>query len=146
VTGPARDTPGRFPASFWALWSGLLVNRSATFVVAFLGLFLVRDRGMSPGPAGQLMALYGLGSALSGPLGGVLADRFGRKVTMLLGLLASAAAVTGLALARAPHLLAGLAFAASLLGETYRPAAHAAVADLVAPEERRRAFGLVTGR
>ncbi len=140
---PARHIPGRLPASFWALWSGLLVNRAATFVVAFLGLFLVRDRGLSPGSAGRVMALYGLGSALSGPLGGVLADRFGRKVTMLLGLVASAMAVTGLALAHAPALLAALAFASSLLGETYRPAAHAAIADLVAPEERRRAFGLV---
>jgi MFS family permease len=143
VNGSARDIPGRLPASFWALWSGLLVNRAATFVVAFLGLFLVRDRGLSPGSAGQVMALYGLGSALSGPLGGALADRFGRKPTMLLGLVASAAAVTGLAFARPPALLAGLSFATSLLGETYRPAAHAAVADLVAPEERRRAFGLI---
>jgi MFS family permease len=143
VITPDRDGQRRLPASFWALWWGLLVNRSATFVVAFLGLFLVRDHGLTPGLAGRIMALYGLGSALSGPLGGALADRFGRKSTMLLGLVASAAAVTGLALARAPAALAALAFAASLLGETYRPAAHAAVADLVAPEERRRAFGLV---
>jgi MFS family permease len=139
----ARDLPGRLPASFWALWSGLLVNRVGTFVVAFLGLFLVRERGLSPGAAGRVMALYGLGVALSGPLGGALADRFGRKVTMVLGLVTNAAAVTGLVLVRAPALLAGLAFAASLLGEIYRPAAQAAVADLVAPEERRRAFGLV---
>ena len=143
MTGPARDYAARLPTSFWTLWAGLLVNRSATFVIAFLGLFLVRDRGLSPGLAGQVVALYGLGTALSGPLGGALADRFGRKATMLLGLVASAAAVVGLASARSPALLAALAFAASLLGEIYRPAASAAVADLVAPEERRRAFGLV---
>jgi MFS family permease len=143
MTGLTRDSSGRLPSSFWTLWSGLLVNRSATFVVAFLGLFLVRDRGLSPTSAGQVVALYGLGTALSGPLGGALADRFGRKATMLLGLVSSAVAVGGLALAREPALLAGLAITASLLGETYRPAAHAAVADLVAPEDRRRAFGLV---
>jgi MFS family permease len=143
VTPAAGHASSRLSASFWALWTGLLVNRTGTFVVAFLGLFLVRDRGLSAARAGGVMALYGLGSALSGPLGGVLADRFGRKPTMLLGLVASASAVVGLAVARAPALLAALAFAASLLGETYRPAAHAAVADLVGPEERRRAFGLV---
>lgn len=143
MIGPARHAPARLPASFWALWSGLLVNRSATFVVGFLGLFLVRDRGLSPASAGAVMALYGLGSTLSGPLGGALSDRVGRKPTMLLGLVASAIAVTGFALARAPAVLGVLAFAASLVGETYRPAAHAAVADLVAPEERRRAFGLI---
>ncbi|HET9599911.1 MAG TPA: MFS transporter [Anaeromyxobacteraceae bacterium] len=140
----ARATNPPLPASFWALWTGLLVNRAATFVVPFLGLYLVRDRGLSAAVAGQIMALYGLGSALSGPLGGALADRIGRKPTMLLGLLSSAAAVVGLAVARPPLVLAALTFASALLGETYRPAAHAAVADLVvAPAERRRAFGLV---
>jgi MFS family permease len=143
MRGSASDIPGRLPASFWALWTGLLVNRSATFVVAFLGLYLVRDRGFSPAAAGRIMALYGLGSALSGPLGGALADRFGRRTTMLMGLVTSAAATIGLAFARGPGLLATLAFAASLLGETYRPAAHAAVADLVAGDARRHAFGLV---
>jgi MFS family permease len=143
LTRSSSDTPARLPAAFWTLWAGLLVNRSATFVVGFLGLFLVRDRGMSPASAGQVVALYGLGAALSGPLGGALADRLGRRATMLLGLCSSAAAVTGLAFARTPPLLAALTFAASLLGDTYRPAAHAAVADLVAPEERRRAYGLV---
>jgi MFS family permease len=141
VTSPARQTP--LPPSFWALWTGLLVNRSATFVVGFLGLFLVRDRGFSPGAAGTITALFGVGAMLSGPLGGTLADRFGRKPTMLCGLLAGAACAAGLAVARAPALLGVLAFLAALLGDTYRPAAHAAVADLVAPEERRRAFGLV---
>jgi len=140
---PGSDTLARLPAAFWMLWAGLLVNRSATFVVAFLGLYLVRDRGLSPASAGQVVGLYGLGALLSGPLGGALADRFGRKPTMVLGLLASAAAVTGLALTSAPSLLAALTFVASLLGDTYRPAAHAAVADLVAPGARRRAFGLV---
>ncbi|MFL5263830.1 MAG: MDR family MFS transporter [Anaeromyxobacteraceae bacterium] len=142
MTGSERDA-GRLPASFWALWTGLLVNRAATFVVSFLGLFLVRDRGLSPTSAGAITALYGLGTAFSGPLGGVLADRFGRRPTMLLGLSTSAAAVVALAFARAPALLGVLTFGAALVGETYRPAAQAAVADLVSPEERRRAFGLV---
>ena len=140
----AAASPARpLPAAFWALWAGLMVNRAATFVVAFLGLFLVRDRGLSPAAAGEIMGLFGLGAMLSGPLGGALADRLGRKPTMMLGLLASAAAVSGLAVARPPALLAALAFGASLLGDVYRPAAHAAVADLVPPDERRRAFGLV---
>jgi MFS family permease len=142
VTRSPRDAV-RLPASFWALWAGLLVNRAATFVVSFLGLFLVRDRGLSPTSAGAITALYGLGTVFSGPLGGVLADRHGRKVTMLLGLVTSAVAVVALAFARAPALLAALTFGAALVGETYRPAAQAAVADLVPPEERRRAFGLV---
>jgi len=141
----ARAASAPLPASFWALWTGLLVNRAATFVVPFLGLYLVRERGFSAAVAGQIMALYGLGSALSGPLGGALADRFGRKPTMLLGLLSSAAAVAGLAVARAPVILAALTFTSALLGETYRPAAHATVAaepnrfgeQIVAPGEKR---------
>jgi MFS family permease len=119
------------------------VNQAAAFVVVFLGLYLVRDRGFAPGAAGRVLAVYGVGSLLAAPLGGALADRLGRRTTMIAALLAGAAAVIGLAFARTVTLLAALAFAAALFGNAFRPAASAAVADLVAPEERRRAFGLV---
>ncbi len=47
---------------FWVLWWGVLVNRAASFVVGFLALFLVRERGFGESAAGQVLALYGLGA------------------------------------------------------------------------------------
>ena len=131
------------PGVFWMLWWGLVVNRLASFVLAFLSIYLVRERGFLPATAGRVLALYGLGFTISGPLGGLLADRFGRRATMLIALILGAFSVGGLAFARAPVTLASLAFLSAATGDLYRPAMSAAVADLVAPSDRTRAYGLV---
>jgi len=134
---------GGLPKVFWTMWWGLIVNRLASFVIAFLSLYLVRDRGMPPAEAGRILALYGVGFTIAGPLGGLLADRFGRRTTMIAGLLCGAASVAGLAVARLPALLALFAFLAAATGDMYRPAMSAAVADVVPPADRPRAYGLV---
>jgi MFS family permease len=80
---------------------------------------------------------------ISQPLGGVLADRIGRRETFAIGMAGSAASFALLGAARAPSLLAAGGFLAGLFIDMYRPASGAIVADLVAPEDRVRAFGLI---
>ena len=62
---------------------------------------------------------------------------------MIAGLLCGAASVGALAFSRAPALLASFAFLAAVTGDMYRPAISAAVADVVPPADRPRAYGLV---
>jgi MFS family permease len=138
-----RSAVGGLPPLFWTLWAGLLVNRLASFVATFLGLYLVRERGFGPAEAGRVVALYGAGLLVAGPLGGALADRVGRRATMIAGLAAGGASVAALGFLRDPAALAAVSFVAALTGETYRPAAFAAVADVVEPADRARAYGLV---
>lgn len=128
---------------FWVLWWGVLVNRAASFVVGFLALFLVRERGYGESAAGQVLALYGLGGMVASLAGGALADRVGRRVTMVASLALNAAAVGGLAAVRAPWLIAAVTLIAGAAGQMYPPALNAAVADVVPFAERPRAFGLV---
>ncbi|MGC3999907.1 MAG: MFS transporter [Anaeromyxobacter sp.] len=137
------EATGGLPRVFWTLWWGMLVNRLAGFVITFLALYLVRERGFSEAAAGRVVALYGLGIVVAGPVGGAVADRVGRRVTMLAGLVLGALFVAALALAHAPGWLALLTFLAGATGELYRPAMNAAVADVVPPPDRARAFGLV---
>jgi MFS family permease len=138
-----HSAAGGFPRVFWTLWWGLVINRLASFVIAFLSIYLVRERGFSPAEAGRVLALYGLGMTVAGPLGGLLADRIGRRVTMVMALVLGAAAVGSLSVARAPALLATFAFLSAAAGDAYRPAMSAAVADVVPPADRNRAYGLV---
>jgi MFS family permease len=138
-----RSTAGGLPGVFWTIWWGLIVNRLASFVIAFLSIYLVRERGFSPADAGRVLALYGLGMTLSGPVGGLLADRIGRKATMISALVLGASSVAGLAFVRTPALLATFAFLSAAAGDVYRPAMSAAVADVVPPHDRPRAYGLV---
>lgn len=133
---------GGLPGVFWTILLGLLVNRLASFVVAFLSIYL-RERGFRPVEAGRVLALYGVGMIIAGPLGGLLADRIGRRATMVAGLVLGAGAVGTLAFVREPVLLALFTFLAAAAGELYRPAMSAAVADLVPPIDRPRAYGMV---
>ncbi len=99
--------------TYWTLWVGTLVNRIGGFVVPFLALYLTRERGLGTAEAGLVVSLYGAGSIASGPVGGVLADRVGRRPTMLLGLGGGSAAMLALGLA---HSLPAIAAATLVLG------------------------------
>ncbi len=138
-----RATVGGMPSTYWLLWVGTLVNRLGNFVVPFLALYLTRERGFSEVQAGLVVALYGAGSVFSGPLGGTLADRFGRRIALGLGLWLGAAAMLFLGFCEEPMWIRIGAFTLGLLGDLYRPAVSAAIADTVPPEDRARAFGLL---
>lgn len=136
-----RAAAGGLPATFWWLWLGTLVSSLASFVVPFLALYLV-GRGFSPAAAGLLVGVVGAGTVVAGPLGGFLADRVGRRATLLLSLVSTAATTAALAFAPGAASAAALAALLGLSANLYRPAAMALVADVVPSPDRPRAFGL----
>jgi MFS family permease len=138
-----RQLLGGLPRAYWALWVGLLVNRIGSFVVPFLSLYLTGERGLSVAEAGGLVSLWGLGAIGAGPVAGVVADRIGRRAALLGSLVGGAAFTIALGLVRSPAALAPLVFAVGFVGEVYRPASHAVIGDVVPPEDRVRAFGLL---
>jgi MFS family permease len=131
------------PRTFWILWAGALVNRLGSFVMPLLAIYLSSARGFSVERVGLVMSLFGAGAVLAGPLGGFLADHVGRRLSLILSLSLGAAAMLHLGFARAPLHIAVAAFLLGLVGETYRPAVSAAIADLVPPADRVRAYGLL---
>jgi MFS family permease len=141
VVGLARHLHG-MPPAFWVLWWGTLVNRVGSFVTPFLALYLTGERSFTVAEAGVVLSVLGAGSAISQPLGGVLADRIGRRRTMVLGLSTAAGTLLLLGAARGWGATATAAFAYGLCLELYRPAVGAAVADLVPEHDRSRAFAL----
>lgn len=134
---------GGLPRQFWIQWAGTLVNRAGTFVQPFLVLYLTGARGLGVQEAGVVIAVWGAGALASQLVGGWLADRIGRRGTMALGLLASAAALVGLGAARTSPTLMLAAFAVGITADVYRPASSALVADLVPAVDRPRAYGLL---
>ncbi|GAA4347716.1 MFS transporter [Angustibacter luteus] len=132
-----------FPRPFWVLFAGTIVNRVGQFVQPFLSLYLVGGRGTSVATAGTLVSCFGAGLFVSPVLGGWLADRFGRRPTLIWGLLATAAGLAALGLARELWQIAVCAFLLGVAMDVYRPAISAAVAEIVEPADRPRAFGLI---
>ncbi len=138
---PTRHLRG-LPSAFWLLWWGTLVNRVGSFVTPFLALYLTTERGVSVSSAGVVLSVLGLRTAISQPVGGVLADRIGRRRTMALGLSASAGSLLLLGAAEGRGALLAAALLYGLCLDLYRPAVSAAVADLVPEAHRPRAFAL----
>lgn len=129
------------PPTYWLLWSGTLINRLGGFVIPFLTLYLTNQRGISVSQAAFMVSLFGAGSFLSQLVGGELTDRLGRRPVMLLSFLVTPIFMISLGLANDVALIALLTFIVGFFTDLYRPAVGAAIADLVPPESRTRAYG-----
>lgn len=139
--GAAQAPP--LPRPFWYLFGGMFVNKLGGFVLIYLVLYLTRERGFGLGLAGAAVAAYGIGSIPSSVCGGVLSDTWGRRRTMVLSLVLSAVFTALLGWVSAPALLLGICPVLGFASDMYKPAAKAAVADIVPASERARAFGLL---
>jgi len=131
------------PRAYWTLWCGMLLNRLGGAVFLLLGLYLTRERRLSPELAGLVISLYAAGGLLAGPVGGALADRLGRRATLLGGTAASGAFMLALGGARSTGIIVVLAPLLGFFTDLCRPPLQAAVADLVPPADRARAYGLL---
>ena len=133
--------PQGLPPTYWLLWSGTLINRLGGFVIPFLTLYLTNQRGISVSQAALMVSLFGAGSFLSQLVGGELTDRLGRRPVMLLSFLVTPIFMISLGLAKNISLIALFTFIVGFFTDLYRPAVSAAIADLVPPESRTRAYG-----
>jgi MFS family permease len=131
------------PPTYWLLWLGTLINRLGGFVVPFLTLYLTDQRGISISQAALMVSLFGAGSFISALVGGELADRLGRRPVLLMSFLIAPANMVLLGLARPVALIALLTMLQGFFTDLYRPAVSAAVADVVPPEGRPRAYGYI---
>jgi MFS family permease len=129
------------PRPFWVLVGATFVNRFGVFVVPFLALFITRN-GNTTTQAGYAVATYSLGGFAAAWLGGWLADRLGRNVTMAVSALGGAVCMMALSQAVDWRMLAVLAFITGAINEAGHPASAALVQDIVAPEHRVVAFAV----
>ncbi|MBO1413935.1 MFS transporter [Streptomyces sp. FH025] len=137
-----RETVGGLPRQFWWLWVSTLVNKLGAFVVTFLALYLTKDRGYSASYAGLVASLFGLGSAIAALGAGVLADRIGRRPTLVAAQLGTALFTAVLGFANGQVAIAVVAFLVGLCNNATRPPTSAIIADIVPAEDRVRAYSL----
>ena len=131
------------PRPFWVLFVGTLVNRVGGFVLIFLAIYLTEVRGLSAAQAGVVVSAYGLGAIGGGPLGGALSDRIGRRPILATSLIAGGASMLMLGLATETPAIMAAAVVTGFFYEMYRPVVSATIADIVRPDDRPRAYGLI---
>lgn len=129
------------PKPFWVLVGATFVNRFGVFVVPFLTLFITRN-GNTAAQAGYAAAAYSLGGFVAAWLGGWMADRLGRNVTMAVSSLAGAVCMLCMSQAVDWRVLALLAFITGVINEAGHPASAALVQDIVPPEHRVMAYAV----
>jgi predicted MFS family arabinose efflux permease len=133
----------RFPRPFWLLvGAGAVRSLGSGLFVPYWALYLTGSLGASGAQAGALLAAAGGVGIVGAPLGGLLADRLGRRPTLMLSLAGSGAAL--IAYGTLDSLLAIAIFTPffGITSDLEGPATSAAIADLVEPELRTEAYGL----
>ena len=142
VTAARRH--GGVPRQVQVLAAARAVNQLGAFSLVFLTVMLCRVMGASLAAAGAVSALFGVATIASRLLGGRLADRVGRRRTILAGLTGCAAAQLGIAAAPDLPVAAACAVALGLAFELYEPPSQAMIADATEPGERTHAYALLT--
>lgn len=121
----------------------LVASFGFSLVFPFLTIYLTAQLGASAAQAGLVLGLYSIVSIASMAVGGWLADRVGRKPVMVVSILCTAVVIAAMGLVRDLAWVAALTMLLGLVDPPFVPAARAAVADVVAPERRPRAYGLL---
>ncbi|GAA1647254.1 MFS transporter [Kribbella alba] len=140
ATGTERPSWTGLPAAVRLLVIARAVNRLGAFTLPFLAVVLTVELGATVAEAGLVMTLFGLATIPSRIFGGHLADRLGRKPTIIVGLVGCAVSQTWIALA---DQLWSAVLAVALLGlvfEIYEPPSQAVIADVTAPADRPTAY------
>ncbi|GAB3797363.1 MFS transporter [Micromonospora zhanjiangensis] len=142
MRGWFRDTTGGLPRTFWYLWTGTLINKLGSFVLIFLAIYLTTARGFTALEAGLVLGMWGVGGAVGTMLGGTLADRWGRKPTLLTAQLGAAGMMLTLGFVHDLWPVAGTALLLGAFAEGARPAFGAMMVDVVPERDRLKAFSL----
>ncbi|MBW7905953.1 MAG: MFS transporter [Phycisphaerae bacterium] len=133
----------RLPRTVHLLCLGTLINRVGTLVIPFLTIYLQERLKLGPQFATGAMGVAGFGAVLGLIAGGQLADRIGRKPVMLLALTGSAVGMLLLSGTTSPVLILLCVWGTQFLGEMYRPASSAMVADVTPALLRPTAYALL---
>jgi MFS family permease len=140
----ARSYAARYPRAYWILLSGEVVQ-SVGFgmAVPFIAIYLTETIGASATGAGAVLALWALVGLFGQPIGGMLADRLGRRPVVLAGLATAGVAAVAWAIAGDVWTVAGLTVLWGVGNAVFEPAAGAIVADVAPRELRTEAYGLL---
>lgn len=143
-----EDTTARNFRAFMTIWVAQLVARIGNGLTAFgLGVHVYQQSGLTTSVALVTMAAF-LPSLLLGPFGGVLADRFDRRLLMILGDSLSALGLVAMLFAfhtgtASVGVICLCAAISSVFSSVMDPAYRATITDLLTPEQYARAGGLV---
>ncbi|WP_333852332.1 MFS transporter [Epilithonimonas sp.] len=126
----------------WMLSIVMLINRSGSMVLPFLGVYMTDYLKFSLENTGIVLSFYGIGSVLGSWLGGFLTDKFGEYYIQSWSLFLSAPIFIIMPFFSSVEMMALLIFLQSTISDTFRPANSVAITKYARPENLTKAFSL----
>lgn len=126
----------------WMLSIVMLINRSGSMVLPFLGVYMTDHLKFSLENTGIVLSFYGIGSVLGSWLGGFLTDKFGEYYIQSWSLFLSAPIFIIMPFFSSVEMMALLIFLQSTISDTFRPANSVAITKYARPENLTKAFSL----
>lgn len=126
----------------WMLSLVMLINRSGTMVLPFLGIYLTSSLGFNLEQTGIILSCFGIGSMAGSFLGGWLTDRFGHFYVQFLSLVLGGIVFIFLSSVEGYFQMAIGVLILSTIAESFRPANASSVSFYAKPENVSRAFSL----
>lgn len=126
----------------WMLSIVMLINRTGSMVLPFLGVYMIDHLKFSVGDSGLVLACFGVGSVIGSYLGGYFTDKFGEYTIQAISLLISVPLFCMYPLFDTPLALGVMVTIQSVVSEMFRPGNAVAIAKYAKPENLTRAFSL----
>lgn len=126
----------------WMLSIVMLINRSGSMVLPFLGVYMTDQLEFSIKESGIVLSFYGVGSVIGSWLGGYFTDKFGEYRVQSTSLFLSAPLFLLIPIFISVEGMALIILLQSIISETFRPANSVAITKYARPENLTRAFSL----
>lgn len=129
-------------AESWMLAVVMLINRSGSMVLPFLGVYMTDHLGFSLKDAGLVLSCFGIGSVIGSWFGGMITDKIGEFRVQSVSLILSIPLFCLIPLFKTEAGMALIIFLQSTVSETFRPANSVAITKYAKPGNITRAFSL----
>lgn len=140
-----RSTYKKFNKNFWILVGASFIDSvGGMLIFPFLTLYMTQKFDIGMTEVGTMFLIWGLGSGLLGnSLGGAITDKFGRKKSIIFGLIASATSALAIVFINDLMVFYVVVGVIGIFEDIAGPARQAMIADLVPKDMLTDAFGVM---
>ncbi|NVM38247.1 MAG: MFS transporter [Candidatus Lokiarchaeota archaeon] len=133
-----------FPNTFKVLTLATFIDRLGGFLLfPFFSLYITDHFGVGMTEVGLLFSIFSAGNIVGGMIGGALADKYGRRIVALIGLVVSGIGSILMGLVNDLGLFFIIAAFLGTFGNFGSPARQAMVTDLLPTEKQAEGFGIL---
>jgi len=139
-----KNSYNKYPNPFKVLVFATFIDRLGSFLLyPFFALYITARFAVGMTEVGILFAFFSIGSIFGGMIGGALADKYGRRLISILGLIISGIGSILMGLVNSLILFLILAGFLGFFGDLGHPARQAMVVDLLSTDLQGAGFGIL---